>query len=348
MGAGLTSRMKIRDDYRSLSGIEKAAILLLTMGEEVSSKLFAHMNDEEIKDLSLSMSQLGTVNSAIIERIIIEFADSIASTGVTIGNADSTERFLTKVLDRNRAGALLDEIRGPLGKTTWEKLGNINESVLVNYLKNEYPQTVAVILSKIRADHSARVLSLLPEAFSMEVIMRMLRMEAVTREVIDEIERVLRSEFMNNLAKQSRYDTHEAMSEIFNGFPKQTGERYLALLEERNRESAEKIRGLMFQFDDLIRLDPSGVQTLMRAIDKSALSLAMKGAPEQLQDLFFFNMSERAAKMLREEIESLGPVRGKDVAAAQASIVTTAKALADKEEIFLSTGAKGGEDDLIY
>jgi flagellar motor switch protein FliG len=178
--------------------------------------------------------------------------------------------------------------------------------------------------------------------------MRMLRIEAVTREVIDEIERVLRSEFMNNLAKQSRYDTHEAMSEIFNGFPKQTGERYLALLEERNRESAEKIRGLMFQFDDLIRLDPSGVQTLMRAINKSVLSLAMKGAPEQLRDLFFSNMSERAAKMLREEIESLGPVRGKDVAAAQASIVTTAKALADKEEIFLSTGAEGGEDDLIY
>ena len=138
------------------------------------------------------------------------------------------------------------------------------------------------------------------------------------------------------------------MAEIFNGFSKQLGDRYLALLEDRNRASAEKVRGLMFQFDDLIRLDPSGVQTLMRAIDKSALSLAMKGAPEQLRDLFFSNMSERAAKMLREEIESLGPVRGKDVAAAQASIVTTAKALADKEEIFLSTGAKGGEDDLIY
>jgi flagellar motor switch protein FliG len=150
------------------------------------------------------------------------------------------------------------------------------------------------------------------------------------------------------LAKQSRYDTHDAMAEIFNGFSKQLGDRYLALLEDRNRASAEKVRGLMFQFDDLIRLDPSGVQTLMRAINKSVLSLAMKGAPEQLRDLFFSNMSKRAAKMLREEIESLGPVRGKDVAAAQASIVTTAKALADKEEIFLSTGAKGGEDDLIY
>lgn len=340
--------MRIRDDYRSLLGIDKAAILLLTMGEAVSAKLLAHMNDEEIKDLSQSMSQLGTVNAAIIERIIIEFADSIASAGTTIGNADSIERFLTKVLDPHLAREIIDEVKGPLGKTTWEKLGNVNESMLANYLKNEYPQTVAVILSKIRSDHSARVLSQLSDAFSMEVIARMLRMETVTREVLDEIERVLRSEFMNSLYKQTKYDPHEAMSEIFNGFSKQTSERYLSLLKERNLESAEKIRSLMFQFDDLIRLDPSGVQTLLRAIEKSALALAMKGAPEPLRDLFYSNMSERAAKMLREEIESLGPVRGKDVATAQASIVATAKALADREEIFLSTGNKGGEDDLIY
>ncbi|MFN7191840.1 MAG: flagellar motor switch protein FliG, partial [Rhodospirillales bacterium] len=201
--------MRVKDDYRSLTGAEKAAIILLSLGEESAGKLFALMTDDEIKEISQTMSTLGSINAAIIERLIIEFADQMSASGSVMGSFDSTERLLFKVLDKNRAAEILDEVRGPAGRTMWDKLGNVNEVLLANFLKNEYPQTVAVILNKIRPDHSARVLSSLPDSFAMEVIMRMLRMESVPKEVLDDVERVLRNEFMSNLAKTSRKDTHE-------------------------------------------------------------------------------------------------------------------------------------------
>ena len=339
--------MRVKDDYRTLIGPEKAAIILLSLGEETAGKLFALMTDDEIKEISQTMSTLGSVNAAIIERLIIEFADQMSASGSVMGSFDSTERLLSKVLDKNRAAEILDEVRGPAGRTMWDKLGNVNEALLANYLKNEYPQTVAVILNKIRPDHSARVLSSLPDSFAMEVIMRMLRMESVPKEVLDDVERVLRNEFMSNLAKTSRRDTHELMAEIFNGLARDTEARFMTALEERNRDSSERIKSLMFKFEDLAKLDPGGVQTLLRAVDKNKLAPALKGAPETLRDLVFSNMSERAGKMLREEMEALGPLRSKDVYEAQAAIITVAKDLAAREEIVLSNKTDG-ENDLIY
>jgi flagellar motor switch protein FliG len=228
----------------------------------------------------------------------------------------------------------------------WDKLGNVNEVVLANYLKNEYPQTVAVVLSKIKPEHAARVLGLLPESFAMEVIMRMLRMEAVQKEVLEDVERTLRTEFMSNLARTNRRDAHEMMAEIFNSLDRQTEQRFISALEERNRDSAERIKALMFTFEDLSKLDPQGVQTLLRSVEKSKLALALKGASEAIRDLFFTNMAERAAKLLREEMASMGPVRLKDVDEAQIYMVQTAKDLAARGEIILSEGK--GEDQLVY
>jgi flagellar motor switch protein FliG len=339
--------MRVKDDYRSLTGAEKAAIILLSLGEESAGKLFALMTDDEIKEISQTMSTLGSINAAIIERLIIEFADQMSASGSVMGSFDSTERLLSKVLDKNRAAEILDEVRGPAGRTMWDKLGNVNEGLLANFLKNEYPQTVAVILNKIRPDHSARVLSSLPDSFAMEVIMRMLRMESVPKEVLDDVERVLRNEFMSNLAKTSRKDTHELMAEIFNGLGRDTEARFMSALEERNRDSSERIKSLMFKFEDLAKLDPGGVQTLLRAVDKNRLAPALKGAPEVLRDLVFSNMSERAGKMLREEMEALGPLRSKDVYEAQAAIIATAKDLAAREEIVLSNKTDD-DNDLIY
>tara|TARA_E500000318_G_scaffold99506_1_gene101619 strand:- start:492 stop:1181 length:690 start_codon:yes stop_codon:yes gene_type:complete len=228
----------------------------------------------------------------------------------------------------------------------WDKLANVNEVVLANYLKNEYPQTVAVVLSKIKSDHASRVLGALPESFAMEVIMRMLRMEAVQKEVLDDVERTLRNEFMTNLARTARRDSHEMMAEIFNALDRNTENRFMTLLEERNRDSAEKIKSLMFTFEDLQKLDPGGVQTLLRNVDKDKLGTALKGSSEQIKELFFSNMSERAAKILREDMNALGPVRLKDVDEAQMEMVNLAKDLAAKGEIIISEG--GAEDELIY
>ncbi|MFV1849905.1 MAG: flagellar motor switch protein FliG [Thalassospira sp.] len=337
---------RVKEEYRSLAGPEKAAILMLALGEEHATKMFSMMDDEEIKEISQTMSSLGTIGSNIVERLFVEFADQLSSTGSLVGSFDTTERLLSKVLPEDRVNGIMEEIRGPAGRTMWDKLNNVNEAVLANYLKNEYPQTVGVVLSKLKPGHSASVLSLLPENFSMEVIMRMLRMEAVQKEVLDNIEKTLRTEFMSNLARGSRGDNHELMADIFNSLDRQSQDRFLTALEERNRDSAEKIKALMFTFEDLARLDNNGVQTLLRQVEKDKLALALKGSTDQMRDLFFKNMSERAGKMMKEDMDALGPVRLSDVEESQMMIVQLAKELAAQGQIVISEGS--GEDEMVY
>lgn len=337
---------RVKEEYRSLAGPEKAAILMLALGEEHATKMFSMMDDEEIKEISQTMSSLGTIGSNIVERLFVEFADQLSSTGSLVGSFDTTERLLSKVLPEDRVNGIMEEIRGPAGRTMWDKLNNVNEAVLANYLKNEYPQTVGVVLSKLKPGHSASVLSLLPENFSMEVIMRMLRMEAVQKEVLDNIEKTLRTEFMSNLARGSRGDNHELMADIFNSLDRQSQDRFLTALEERNRDSAEKIKALMFTFEDLARLDNNGVQTLLRQVEKDKLALALKGSTDQMRDLFFKNMSERAGKMMKEDMDALGPVRLSDVEESQMMIVQLAKELAAQGQIVISEG--GAEDEMVF
>ncbi|MBT3359233.1 MAG: flagellar motor switch protein FliG [Rhodospirillales bacterium] len=337
---------KTKDDFRGLSGPQKAAIFLLSLGQSQSSKLFELMDDEEIRELSQTMATLGSVNAAVIERLFVEFADQLSSSGSLVGSYDSTERLLVNSLPEDRVSQIMEEIRGPAGRTMWDKLGNVNEAVLANYFKNEYPQTVAVVLSKIRPDHASRVLSVLPENFAMEVIMRMLRMEAVQKEVLDHVEKTLRTEFMTNLARTSRRDSHEMMADIFNNLDRSAENRFMTSLEERNRESAERIKQLMFTFDDLIRVDAAGIQLLLRQVEKDQLALALKGGSEDVKELFFQNMSERAGKMMREDMEAMGAVRLRDVDEAQATVVVVAKSLADSGEIVIS--GTGDDDELVY
>lgn len=328
----------------NLRGPQKAAALILAMGEELAASLFARMHEDEIRDLSAAMSQLGAVPAPVIEDLCKEFGDQLGQSGNLIGSFESTERLLMKSLPQDRVAQIMEEIRGPAGRTMWDKLGNVNEAVLANYLKNEYPQTVAVVLTKVRPEHAARVLSLLPEAFSMEVVMRMLRMETVQKEALEGVEKTLKAEFMSNLARSSRRDAHEMMAEIFNNLDRSAEGRILAALEERNRESAEKIRSLMFTFEDLQRLDTGAVQILLRSVEKEKLPLALKGASEQLREMFLKSMTERAAKLLRDDIAALGPVRLRDVDEAQASIVLQAKDLAAQGQIQL---AEGRDDEMV-
>ncbi|MFN8694252.1 MAG: flagellar motor switch protein FliG [Holosporales bacterium] len=340
-----TTAVRTRDDYRSLSGGEKAAMLLLALGEEYSSRMFQMMEDEEIKEVSQAMANLGKVNAEVVEKLMIEFAEAFSSGSGLVGSYTNTERLLAKILDPSRVNSIMEEIRGPAGRTMWDKLGNVNEVVLANYLKNEYPQTVAVVLSKIRTEHAAKVLGIFPEQFAMEVIARMLKMEPVQKEVLSDIERTLRTEFMNNLARTQRRDSHEMIADIFNGFDRNTEQRFMAAMEELDREASEKIKALMFTFEDMNRLDPAGIQAVLRNADKEKLGVALKGASEGLRELFFSNMSERASKILREDMESMGPIKIKDVDEAQQYLIQIAKNLADKGEINISE--KGGEE-MVY
>ncbi len=338
-------KAKTIEDPAALSGPEKAAVIMLALGED-HADLWSGLDEEEIKEVSQAMANLGAISSKAVEALIVDFVGNLSSTGSLHGSVEATYRLLANFLPAETVDTVMEEIRGPAGRTMWDKLGNVNEAVLANYLKNEYPQTVAVVLSKIKSDHAARVLGSLPEEFALEVVMRMLRMEPVQREILDKIESTLRVEFMSNLARTNKRDSHEMIAEIFNTFDRQTENRFLAALEERNRDSAERIRALMFVFEDLSKLDPGGVQTLLRSVEKDQLALALKGASDSLRDLFFSNMSERAAKIMRDDMAAMGPVRLKDVDGAQTGMVQVAKDLAAKGEIMLAES--GGDDELIY
>ena len=332
-------------DVSQVNGIQKVAILMLALGQQHSARLLSMMHEDEIRDVSTAMSLLGTVRANVVEQLCTEFAQGIGLQGNVMGSFEATEQLLQQALPKERAQQIMEEIRGPAGRTMWDKLGNVNEAVLANYLKNEYPQTVAVVLSKIRPDHAGRVLTLLPDSFAIEVVMRMLRMESVQRDVLEGVERTLRSEFMSNLSRTSRHDSHEMMAEIFNSLDRQSETRFISALEERNREAAERIKSLMFTFDDLQRLSPAHMQILVRTVEKDRLPVALKGASEALKQLFFANLSERAGKMLREDIEALGPVKLRDVDDAQSSIIATAKDLAAQGQIEISEGTK---EEMVY
>ncbi len=333
------------DDAARLSGPEKVAVVMLALGEE-HTRLWEALDEEEIREISQIMSGLGNVSSAAVESLLVEFVSGMSGTGAIMGSFEQTQRLLAAFLPTEKVDALMDEIRGPAGRTMWDKLANVNEAVLANYLKNEYPQTVAVVLSKIKGEHAARVLAALPEDFALECVQRMLRMEPVQREILDKIEQTLRTEFMSNLARTSKRDSHEMMAEVFNNFDRQTESRFLNALEERNREAAERIRALMFVFEDLGKLDPGGIQTLLRAVAKDQLGIALKGSSDTLREMFFSNMSERAAKIMREDMNAMGPIRLKDVDQAQQAMVLIAKNLAAKGEIMLA--GSSGDDELIY
>jgi len=344
--AELAKRQPGGDGGRKLTGPERAAILMLALGEQYGGKIFSLLDDDELRSISVIMSSLGVIESTSVEKLLLEFVSRLSASGALLGNYDATERLLLQYLPQDRVHGIMDDIRGPAGRNMWEKLANVQEEVLATYLKNEYPQTVAVVLSKLNPEHAARVLAILPEDLSLDVVNRMLRMEAVQKEVIERVEQTLRTEFMSNLSQTRRRDAHEVMAEIFNNFDRQTETRFLSSLESENRDSAERIKALMFTFDDLIKLDAGSAQTLMRNIDKDKLAIALKGANDTVRQFFLANMSSRAGKMLVDDMQALGPVRLRDVDEAQSMLVNMAKDMAARGEILISKSR--GDEELIY
>src|ERR1700726_869707 len=197
-----------------IAGPKRAAMLMLALGEQYGGKVWSLLDDDEVRELSMVMSTLGTVEADVVEDLLLEFVSRMSASGALMGTFDGTERLLQQYLPPERVTGIMDEIRGPAGRNMWEKLSNVQEEGLANYLKNEYPQTVAVVLSKLRPEHAARVLVILPEDMALDVVGRMLKMEAVQKEVIERVEQTLRTEFMSNLPQTRRPDAHEVMAEI--------------------------------------------------------------------------------------------------------------------------------------
>ena len=326
-----------------LTGEERAAILLLALGKDYGEPIWESLEDDEIAEISIAMSKLGKVTTDQVEEILARFISDMSISGAVMGNFESTESLLKQILPEDRVNLIMEGIRGPAGRNMWEKLSNVQAHILANYLKNEYPQTIAVILSKISSEHAARVLGLLPDEFSMEVIQRMLAMEAVQKEILEKIEQTLRKEFISNLSSTNQTDAHETMADIFNNFDRQTEALFMGRLEEVDRDAAERIKNLMFTFDDLGNLNSSSIQALLREVEKDVLALAMKGTSDKIKNFFLENMSKRAAEMLVDDLENMGPVRLSDVDEAQSKMISKAKDLEASGDIVISKGDDADE-----
>jgi flagellar motor switch protein FliG len=333
-------------ELKKYSGLQRAAALLLALGQEHGIPIWQQLNDDEIKELSASISQLGRVPAVVVEYLLSQFSGEVSSITTLHGSYETTERLLEGVLAPDRVKDIMEDIRGPSGRTMWDKLSNVSEGVLAGYLKSEHPQTVAVILQKLKPDHAARVLAALPRDFGTEVVMRMLRTETVQKDVIVQVEQTLKTEFMTNLSRAQRRDPHEAMAELFNALDRSTEEAMLGALDERAPEAAERIRGLMFTFEDLGNLLPAAIQVIVRNCNKRELALALKGAPEDMRKLFFGAMTERAAKLMRDDMQAMGPVRARECETAQGNLVRLAKELGDRGEILLADPKS--DDAMIY
>ncbi|MHC2020769.1 flagellar motor switch protein FliG [Methylobacterium sp. CM6247] len=330
----------------AMTGAQRAAALLLLLGETEGAPIWQMLDEEEVKMVSHAMVQLGSLEAETVERLIVDFVSRLSSGGGITSNYERTESLLLKIFPTEQVSAIMAEIKGASGKRVWASLTQIDPEILASFLRNEYPQTVSVVLSKVRPDYAAKVLTILPEDFAIDVLNRMLRMETVQKEALRHIEETLRVEFVSTIAQTTRRDAHELMADVFNAFDRQTEGRFLAALDQANRGSAKKIRQLMFTFEDLLKLDAGSVQTLLRKVDTDTLCRALKGADERVRNFFLKNMSTRAAKNINDEMGSLGPIRLKDVDEAQAKMTELAKELAEKGEIMIAKSS--GEEELVY
>ncbi|MCT6838518.1 MAG: flagellar motor switch protein FliG [Bifidobacteriales bacterium] len=334
----------------AMKGSEKAAILMLALGQERSARIFRSLQEDEVRDISKAMSVLGIVQADRVEAVCNEFAEKYSSADGFVGSYETTEDYLKRALPAEVVEKIMEDIRGPSGRSVWAKMGNMPEATLANYLRNEQPQTVAVILSYIAPAHVARVLTLFPEEFATDVIMRILHMSPVSKDVLESLEMTLRKELIMAFGRSTKRDSYAFVAEVYNNFDRKTEASLTEKLGLLSEEDMEKVNQLKFTFDDIKRLTPDDMMRVMAAINrdgeaKSRLPLALKAANQTVRELFFKCMSKRAASLLEDEIRGMGAVRLRDAEAAQMELIVLIKGLANDGEIDISPSSS--EDEII-
>lgn len=327
------------------SGPQKAAILLLAFGEEISAEIFKQMTEFEIKRIGSAMSRLGRIDSEVIDEVMEEFYVVLQSNKkFFFGGNEFTKRLIESAFKDSEAKEMVDELSLE-SAATLESLELIDPKTLANFLRSEHPQTIALILAHLEPKKFGETLKLLPESLHTELILRIANLEAVSPDIIDEIDDVLRNEIqrMGNVTSQ-QIGGIEPVVEMLNLMDKATEENILDRLEERDPDLSEQIRKLMFVFDDLVKIDDRGVQAILREVKPDQLKLALKTSSEAVRDLIFRNMSQRAAETLREEMENAAPAKLSDVESAQFQIVQVARRLNEEGKIVISTS---GENALV-
>lgn len=327
----------------ALTGPQKTAILCLTLGEKFTGEVFKRLDRREIARISKAMMEMETVPKEQVEEVVQEFNDSIQiSRDMVTGGPDQVKRMLSKTLDSDTAKYIMDTLELDTGPTPFQELGNVSPRILAQILRNEHPQTLALILGHLQSDQAAELLQNLPSGVRAEVLMRLSKLEAVAEDMLMEVDKVLQNQLIAMGGKEGKkVGGITAVAEILNAVDRATEEEVLSEIEEESSQMAEDIRNLMFVFEDIKALDDRAIRELLKEVSNEELTQALKGASDELKDKFFRNLSERAATMIQEDLEIMGPVRLAEVEGAQQNVVKTVRRLEAEGKIAIGRG--GGD-----
>jgi flagellar motor switch protein FliG len=327
---------------QELKGPDKAAIFLLTMGEEFTTEVFRELDDMEIKDLGKAMTSIQNVTATQVQDVLWEFSLAMQEPGeLRVKGDDFFKNTIGRALDGDRADGLIQDVNSPI---PFSNIKNIDAKALGNFIRNEHPQTIALILAHIDPGKSAQIISEFPEPLQQDVMLRIADLEPVSNSILDEVEQVLREEIKAQGPVGGRpAGGSGTVAEILNQVDQNTENAILTKLEEDRADLANEVRKLMFVFEDLINVDDRSIRTILKEVNNDELTLALKAASPQMQEKIFANLSERAADMIREDLEAMGPTRLADVEKAQQSILRAAKKLEAEGKIVIGKGDGGDQ-----
>ena len=331
---------------REMDGVEKAATLLITLGPEKSAKIFKHLKEEEIEQLTLEIANTSSVSPQTKEKVLSEFYEiCLAQQYIAEGGIGYAKELLEKALGEEKAKAVIGKLTASLQVRPFEFIRKTDPSQLLNFIQDEHPQTIALILSYLPASQASMVVSSLPPEKQADVARRIAQMDRTSPDVIKQVEKVLERK-LSSLVNQDYTIVGgvDAIVSILNSVDRGTEKHIMETLEVEEPELADEIRKKMFVFEDILSLDDRAIQRVLRDVDNSDLALALKGATEEVQNVILNNLSKRLAVMIKEDMEYMGPVRMKDVEEAQQKIVNIIRKLEDSAEIVI---ARGGGDEII-
>ena len=338
--------MANKEETQDLSGLQKAAILLIALGPERSSMIFKHLKDEEIEALTLEIANTRSVSQATKDAIMDEFYElCLAQQYIAEGGINYAKELLEKALGNDKAMDVIGRLTASLQVRPFEFVRKTDPSQLLNFIQEEHPQTIALILSYLPAQQAAQIIGALPPDKQSDVAKRIALMDRTSPDVIHEVEQVLEKKLVSLVNQDYTIAGGvDAVVEILNTVDRATEKHILETLEIEEPELADEIRKKMFVFEDILTLDDRSIQRVLREVDNNELAVALKSAGENVQEAIFNNLSKRLAVMIREDMEFMGPVRMKDVEEAQQKIVNIIRKLEDTGEIIIS---RGGGDDIV-
>ncbi|OLN27042.1 Flagellar motor switch protein FliG [Desulfovibrio sp. DV] len=326
-----------------MTGPQKTAILCLALGEKFAGEVFKRLDRREIATISKAMMEIETVPKEQVEEVVHEFNDALqVGRDMVTGGPDQVRRLLSKTLDSDTAKYIMETLELDTGPTPFQELSNVSPRILAQILRNEHPQTLALILGHLHPEQAAELLQNLPSGVRAEVLMRLSRLEAVAEDMLIEVDKVLQNQLIAMGGKEGKkVGGITAVAEILNAVDRATEEEVLSEIEEESAQTAEDIRNLMFVFEDIKALDDRAIRELLKEVSNEELTQALKGASEELRDKFFRNLSERAANMIQEDLEIMGPIRLAEVEGAQQNVVKTVRRLEAEGKIAIGRG--GGD-----